>query len=138
MMAETYTVPQSVRNNAKRGLEQRKKKPKSQQGGLTASEASAQGIGSGVQRASNLIQGSVSADTIKRMAGFFSRHGKNIARARANPSQHPKMYIADLLWGGAAGERWATSQWNKIKKERAKKSLYDMIDDTVYILEKAQ
>jgi len=31
------------------------------------------------------------------------------------------MRIADLIWGGAAGERWANSQWNRIQRERSKK-----------------
>ena len=114
-------VPQSVRNAAARGLEMRKKAPKSEKGGLTRREGAAQGIGSGVQRASNLKRGSISEATIPRMVSFFARHGKNIKKARQRPSEHRRMRIADLLWGGAAGERWANSQNNRIKRERSKK-----------------
>lgn len=114
-------VPESVRSAARRGLEMRKQAPKSQKGGITNKEASRQGIGSGVQRAANLARGSVSEATIPRMVSFFARHGKSIKAGRANPSENRRIRIADLLWGGAAGERWANSQWNRIKREREKK-----------------
>lgn len=117
----SLNVPQSVRNAAKRGLEMRKEAPKSQKGGITRKEASRQGIGSGVQRAANLAKGSVSEQTIPRMVSFFARHGANIKKARQKPSEHRRMRIADLLWGGAAGERWANSQMNKIKREKSRK-----------------
>jgi hypothetical protein len=114
-------VPESVRRAAKRGLEMRREAPKSQKGGITNKEASRQGIGSGIQRARNLMSGSVSEATIPRMVSFFARHGQNIKKARGNPSEHRRMRIADLIWGGAAGERWANSQWNRIQRERSKK-----------------
>ena len=110
-------VPEAVRKAAKRGLEMRRKAPKSQKGGLTRKEGSQQGIGSGVQRASNLVRGAVSEQTIPRMVSFFARHGKNIQRARQNPSKFPRMRIADLLWGGASGERWANSQKRKLERK---------------------
>lgn len=114
-------VPESVRSAARRGLEMRKQAPKSQKGGITNKEASRQGIGSGVQRAANLARGSVSEATIPRMVSFFARHGANIKKARQNPSEHRRMRIADLLWGGAAGERWANSQKNRMEREKKKK-----------------
>lgn len=114
-------VPESVRKAAQKGLEMRKKAPKSQKGGLTNREASKEGIGSGVQRARNLVRGSISEETIPRMVGFFARHGANIKRARKNPSEFPRMRQADLLWGGAAGERWAKSQKNRLDRDKKKK-----------------
>ena len=69
---DTFAPPESVRAAARRGLELRRKASPSNKGGLTASEASAEGIGSGVQRASNLASGKgVSLSTIKRMKSFF-------------------------------------------------------------------
>lgn len=96
-----YSPPEGARNNAKRGLEMRRKYGR---GGLTNSEASAQGIGSGVQRASNLANGkSLSLDTIKRMHAFFERHEKN----KDTPPEKGNGKIAWLLWGGDAGRAWA-------------------------------
>ena len=114
-------VPETVRKAAKRGLEMRRKAPKSQKGGITRREASKQGIGSGVQRASNLMRGAVSEKTIPRMVSFFARHGANIKKARSKPSEHQRMRIADLLWGGAAGERWANGQKRKLERKAKSK-----------------
>ena len=91
-------VPESVRKAAKKGLEMRRAAPKSQKGGITRREASKQGIGSGIQRASNLMRGSVSEATIPRMVSFFARHNKSIQKGRANPSENRRIRIADLLW----------------------------------------
>ena len=97
----SYTPPEDVRNSAKRGLELRHKYGR---GGLTNAEASQEGIGSGVQRASNLSNGSaLSLDTIRRMHAFFERHEKN----KDTPPEEGNGKIAWLLWGGDAGRRWA-------------------------------
>ena len=70
-MTQSFKVPQAVSNNAKRGLELRKKHGR---GGLTTTQAGKAGIGSGVARARDLIGGSVSLETVKRMSAFFDRH----------------------------------------------------------------
>ncbi len=109
----SFDVPPSVRKAAKKGLELRRIHGR---GGLSIQEASKLGIGSGVARARDLIKGSISFDTVKRMHGYFSRSADD-AKAKgdksrgfwgddANPSSG---YIAFLLWGGAAGKRWVES-----------------------------
>jgi hypothetical protein len=76
---------------------------KYRKGGLTTQEAGKQGIGSGVARATSLANGqSVSFETIKRMAAFFSRHEKN-----KSGGENDAGYIAWALWGGDAGRTWA-------------------------------
>lgn len=98
--SESFSPPSSVRSAARRGLELRKKYGK---GGLTTQEAGKQGIGSGVARATSLANGeSVSYETIKRMAAFFSRHAQNLAGGEDDAG-----FIAGLLWGGSAGRAWA-------------------------------
>jgi len=106
----SFDVPPSVRKAAKKGLELRKKFGR---GGLSIQEASKQGIGSGVARARDLSNGSVSFDTVKRMKGYFSRHAGD-ADAKGDPSRgfwgnddNPSAgYVAHLLWGGDSGKRW--------------------------------
>lgn len=67
------------------------------------------GTAIGVARARDLsAQKSLSAQTMRRMQSYFARHsvdknGKGWADAKA-PSAG---YIAWLLWGGDAGQRWA-------------------------------
>lgn len=98
--SESFSPPSSVRSAARRGLELRKKHGR---GGLTTREAGKQGIGSGVARATSLANGeSVSYETIKRMAAFFSRHEKNKSGGEDDAGR-----IAWLLWGSDAGRAWA-------------------------------
>ena len=104
--ADSYSPPQSVRNNAKRGLKLREKYGR---GGLSTGEAGKQGIGSGVARARDLAGGkSLSLATVKRMHAFFSRHRKNKNSRKPNGEPGAGM-IAWLLWGGDAGASWAKS-----------------------------
>lgn len=103
-----FTPPEGVRSAAKRGLRLRRKYNR---GGLSTQQASAAGVGSGVQRASNLASGSsVSIATVRRMRNFFSRHLKNYRPGKRESDGGPTAgTIAWLLWGGNAGRRWADS-----------------------------
>jgi hypothetical protein len=90
---------EAMRQAAKRGLELRRKAPKSRKGGLTAQQASDAGVGSGVQRASDIINGeSLSPETWRRMKAFFDRHSAFKDKHTIDPPS--KSYISWLLWGG--------------------------------------
>ena len=106
--SDGYSPPQGVRSAASRGLALRQKWGR---GGLSTSQASSQGIGSGVARATALKQGKkIPLKTIKRMNAFFSRHQKNYNPKKKMPDGGPTAgTIAWLLWGGNAGKRWAAS-----------------------------
>jgi len=112
-MADSFVPPQPVRSAARRGLDLRKKWGR---GGLSNAEASDQGIGSGVQRATNLANGdAIGLDTIQRMANFFSRHQKNYRPDQRESDGGPTAgTIAWYLWGGNAGRDWA----NRILREQ--------------------
>jgi len=110
-----FVPPVSVSNQAKKGLEYRKKA--GGKGGLTPSQAAAsnrsgetKNLGSGVQRAVNLKNRSqMSPSTVKRMKAFFDRHEKNKSIGTENKGTpwKDKGYVAWLLWGGDAGYAWA-------------------------------
>ncbi len=105
--AKSYKVTEAMKNNARRGLALREKWNR---GGLSNTEASNEGVGSGVQRASDIISGSLSLESVKRMHAFFSRHEKNYKPKEKAPDGGPKAgEIAWLLWGGSAGRAWARS-----------------------------
>lgn len=114
--AETFTPPEGVRSAAARGLELR---AKWKRGGLSNGEASDQGIGSGVQRATNLKNGdALNIATVKRMAAFFSRHEKNYRPDEKEPDGGPTAgTIAWLLWGGNAGKSWANGIVSRVQKD---------------------
>ena len=111
-----FKPPQSVAKAAEMGLEYRRKAKPSNRGGLTVQEAAKEGIGSGVQRASNLKNRSnASPKVIKQMVAFFSRHEKNKAISSENRGTpwKDKGYVAWLLWGGDPGKAWA----NKVLRQ---------------------
>ena len=102
--AESFKPPQSAVNNAKRGLELRKKWGR---GGLSPSEAKSQGIDSGVTRARKIASGKVSTHDVRRMSAF-NRHRKNYRPDKKMPDGGPTAgTIAWLLWGGTSGVNWA-------------------------------
>ncbi|WP_355605886.1 DNA-binding protein [Xanthomonas cannabis] len=82
------------------------------------------GTAIGVARARDLsAQKSLSAQTIRRMHSYFARHsvdknGKGWADAKV-PSAG---YIAWLLWGGDAGQRWAARLLQRLDAGASKKA----------------
>ena len=105
---ESYVPPKAVQAAAAKGLELRRTW---ERGGLDVSEASEEGVGSGVQRATNLKNSdNISLDTIKRMRNFFSRHQANYRPDKKIPDGGPTAgTIAWLLWGGDPGKDWVSS-----------------------------
>ena len=103
-----FKPPEGVAKAAARGLELRKKAPKSKKGGLSVKQAAKAGIGSGVQRAVNLKnRDKMSPKTVKRMKAFFDRHQKSKEIDAGKTAAEDKGYQAWLLWGGDAGYSWA-------------------------------
>lgn len=100
------TPSDSMANNARRGLELRKKYGR---GGTEVGVARARDISN---------KKNLSPDTVGRMVSFFARHGANEGKNKlpnGAPSNH---YIAWLLWGGNSGRTWANAKWKRIKQER--------------------
>jgi hypothetical protein len=109
-----FKPPQSVSSAAVRGLMLRREQSKSQKAGLDAKQASAQGIGSGVQRAANLKNRStMDPSTVKRMKAYFDRHASNYQLDAGKSPKEDKGYVAGLLWGGDAGKSWS----NKVVRQ---------------------
>jgi hypothetical protein len=123
--AKSFAPTDAMRNNARRGLALREKYNR---GGLDASQAKSEGVGSGVARARDIINGNLSLDTVKRMYAFFSRHEKNYNPKKKMPDGGPTAgTIAWLLWGGSAGLAFAR---RVLKQEDILKSYIKDITDT--------
>lgn len=102
------TAPQSVRNNARRGLSLRTRYGR---GGTQV----------GIARARDIVNGrNLSKETLQRMRSFFARH----ASSKHTPPKDGNGKIAWLLWGGDAGRAWAERELNKMAaaKKRTKKN----------------
>ena len=121
--SKMFDVPQNIRKQAERGLELRRKHKR---GGLDVKQAKKEGVGSGVQRASDLKSGRVSYKTIKRMNSFLSRHRQHKDRREENGEASAGM-IAYLLWGGEPAYHWVRriiKQEEKVEKGSIQALLY--------------
>lgn len=102
---DSFNPPQRAIENAKRGLELKKKWKRG-------------GTAVGVARARDLSNGrSISRDTVGRMAAF-NRHRKNSdSKAREKDGGPTAGYIAWLLWGGDAGVDWAMRIMDQVQSK---------------------
>jgi len=108
--AKSFKPTSAMVANAKRGLAARAKAPDSQKGGLSASEAKAEGVGSGVVRARDIINGNLSLDTVKRIYSFLSRSRQHYKpKERTASGGLTPGTQAYLSWGGSAGLAWSRS-----------------------------
>lgn len=116
---QSFKPPRGVQSAARRGLRLRERWNR---GGLSNRQASREGIGSGVQRASNLANGdNVSLSTIRRMRSFFARHEDNYRPDQKEDDGGPTAgTIAWLLWGGNAGRSWANRVIEQVEREADK------------------
>lgn len=109
-----FIPPKSVAKAAEKGLEYRKRADG--EGGLNRSEAKAEGVGSGVQRAINLKnRDELSPKTVRRMKAFFDRHRKNKKIEKGKKPWEDRGYVAHLLWGGDPGYSWAKKVVDQMK-----------------------
>jgi hypothetical protein len=98
MATPSFVPPKAVQANAKLGLE------------LRAKLNGKGGTAVGVARARDLSNGRpVSLDTIKRMVGFFARHGAQKPKNMGTAAKPTPFLVAWLLWGGDEGRSWAKS-----------------------------
>ena len=104
---DTYSPPEAARNNARRGLELRRKWGRG-------------GTAVGVARARDLANDkSLPYRTVARMAAF-NRHRANALDGRTMPDGGPSAaHIAWLLWGGTSGVDWARGITGASKREKA-------------------
>ena len=95
-MADTFTAPQAVADNAQRALDVRATKPESQRGMTPV----------GLARANQLAKREpVSLVTVRRMVAYFDRH--EIDKEGATWDEQGKGWQAWNGWGGDEGRAWA-------------------------------
>jgi phage gp29-like protein len=96
----------AMASNATRGLELRKKWKRG-------------GTAVGVARARDLAnRKTLSPSTVRRMHSYFSRH--EVDKEGKGWGKNSAGYIAWLLWGGDAGQRWAASKSKQLDKAQGK------------------
>lgn len=98
-----------MQKQARLGLKQRRKAPKSKKAGLSRSEAKKLGIASGVARAYQLsVNKTISEKDAKKVARFYARF-KN--------KKSPKAEMALKLWGG---RKFGRAMYKKIYGNKRK------------------
>jgi hypothetical protein len=106
-LAESFTPPKGVRDNAARALAVRAEKPESERG-MT---------GVGIARARDLSNGRpVSEDTVRRMLAYFDRHQGD--KDGETWSEQGKGWQAWMGWGGDEGWRWARRIVDRLDRAR--------------------
>lgn len=101
-------IPTYAKRAAKRGLELRKRLPKSKKFGITQEQASRLGIQSGITRARRIIKNEQMPEWEVRKVARFGQRFRGCTT--------PKCEGAHLIWGGRKFERKAVAQvkrWNK-------------------------
>ncbi len=134
-----FKPPKAVAEAAEKGLEYRKKANPSDKGGLTPAEAGEQGIGSGVQRATNLKnRNECSPEVIRQMCAFFARHEKNkgIKPENRDTPWKQKGHVAWLLWGGDPGKTWAEKVRDQMDRADEKADKTAMLNRVAITYEK--
>lgn len=120
--SDGYKPNDAMASAAERGLKLRK-----ENGGKG-------GTAVGVARARDIAnKKNLSLDTVKRMNSFFSRHKGNEKSKPGQDRNKDKGYIAFLLWGGAAGKKWAKSIIDR--ESKSEKSVMRNKIEKVFCLE---
>lgn len=101
--AESYPIPASVKNNARSGLELRKKFGR---GGTSVGENTARTLAAG---------GSIGIEKVRHIARYFPRHaGDNLDDKTSNG------WIAWQLWGGHSARSWSNAIVARADKKESK------------------
>lgn len=96
-VAESIRVPQYAKENAERGLRERREFPPSQRPVLSVEEASEKGINSGVTSARTLIGSeNISQEMAERIYDYLNR----------NQADGKRSLIARRVWGGEKSRRF--------------------------------
>ena len=99
--AETYQIPESVKNNAKRGLELRKKYGR---GGTNVGMNTARTLAKG---------GSIGIEKVRHINRYFPRHANDNLDDKTSNG-----WIAWLLWGGSSARSWTNGIVNKKENKK--------------------
>jgi hypothetical protein len=106
-LAESYTPPKGVQDNAARALAVREDKVESERGMTPV----------GIARARDLSNGRpVSEDTLRRMVAYFDRHESD--KQGETWDEQGKGWQAWHGWGGDEGWRWAKQIVERLDRER--------------------
>ena len=116
-----YNVPKSIRDVARRAIEQNLERPISQRAAYK-DEGDKRVAGTGMRTARRLASGSVDEQQLILMRAWFARHGASPKEKEARKDKTSKASIAYRLWGGSSAISWINSTLRDIERAKKKKS----------------
>ncbi|MGL4998059.1 MAG: hypothetical protein ACRC5T_03750 [Cetobacterium sp.] len=115
-----YTIPKAAQEEAKKGLEWRKEEGR---GGTSV----------GVNTARTLAEGGqIGIEKVRHIAKYFPRHevDKKASGWKPGDNKFPSNgRIAWALWGGDAGQRWASAIVEREDKKALQAAGYELVED---------
>lgn len=116
----TYPVPKSVRDIARRAIDENQSLPISQRAAYK-DEGNKRVPGTGMRTARRLVSGRVDEEQLILMRAWFARHGASEKEKAQRKDRTSKASRAWRLWGGTGAIAWINTTLRMIEKERAKK-----------------
>jgi ribosomal protein L25 (general stress protein Ctc) len=115
------TLPKTVADAAKKGLDLRRRREALKASGEIGSSESLGGTDIGVARAVQLSDGgTITLSAVKRMAAYFARHEVDKKADGFGDDTKPSAgYVAWLLWGGDPAVEWTRKILRKADREGA-------------------
>jgi len=116
----TYPVPKSVRDIARRAIDENQSLPISQRAAYK-DEGNKRVAGTGMRTARRLVSGRVDEEQLLLMRAWFARHGASEKEKAQRKDRTSKASRAWRLWGGTGAIAWINTTLRMIEKEREKK-----------------
>lgn len=116
----TYPVPKSVRDIARRAIDENQSLPISQRAAYK-DEGGKRVAGTGMRTARRLVSGRVDEQQLILMRAWFARHGASDKERAQRKDRTSKASRAWRLWGGTGAIAWINTTLRMIEKEREKK-----------------
>jgi len=113
----TYRVPASIRDIARRAIEQNLSRPISQRAAYK-DEGNKRVAGTGMRTARRLVSGRIDEQQLILMRAWFARHGASDKERAKRKDKTSKASIAWRLWGGTGTISWINSTLREIERKR--------------------
>ena len=118
-MSRDYSVPQNIRQTARKAIDYNLSLPISRRASYK-DDGQKRVPGTGMRTARRLVSGRVDEAQLRLMSAWFARHGESEKEKKARQDRTSKASIAWALWGGSTGQRWANAKIREIERRKKK------------------
>ena len=115
----TYEVPKSIRDIARRAIQQNQSLPIAQRAAYK-DDGNKRVAGTGMRTARRLVSGRVDKQQLIKMRAWFARHSKSPGEKEARKDKTSRASIAWRLWGGSGAIPWINTTLRMIERKEKK------------------